>query len=264
MKSELMDLVFLSEKRKNLLLFLKSGPKSMDEIRDTLQASSTSILPQIKKLKEQNLVVQQDKTYELSSIGKVLVEKMQPLVNTMELFEDNFEYWAERDLQGIPPFLRRRIGELGKCKLIKPDLNRMFEFDPEFMENLFSSEHVLEILAYFHPDLTTICRELTKTRVEISLIMADSVLQRCIEDHREDLRNLLGLEYVKIFRYSGDLRIADLTVTDKFLMISLFPRDRNFDRESLISYDPSALKWGTDLFSYLLQNSTEFKEIPPE
>lgn len=262
--SELMDMVFLSEKRKNLLLFLKSGPKNMDEIRESLQVTSTSMLPQIKKLKEQNLVVQQDRDYELSAIGKVLVEKMEPLVFTMSLFEENFEYWVERDLQGIPPKLRKRIGELGNCKLIRPDLNRMFEFDPEFTDNLNKAQHILECIAYFHPALTSICREIADKGVEISLLLTEPVLQRCINDYREDLLHVLGLENVKVFRFSGDLRIAGLTVTDEALMLSLFPRNRHFDRESLVSYEPSALKWGTELFNQLLKNAEQITEIPKD
>ena len=85
-KLELIELIFLSDKRKQLLLFLKSGPKNMDEITEALQAASTSILPQIKKLKDMSLVVQVDKIYTLSPIGKVLVEKMQPLISTRNNF----------------------------------------------------------------------------------------------------------------------------------------------------------------------------------
>jgi predicted transcriptional regulator len=262
MKSELMDMVFLSEKRKNLLLFLKSGPKNMDEIKETLQVSSTSILPQIKKLKEQELVLQEDKTYELAPIGKVLAEKMEPIVSTLGLFEGNLEYWAERDLQGIPPGLRRRLWELRKCKMVRPDLDRMFEFDPEFMDNLNKAEQVFESIAYFHPTLISLCRDIANKGVEISLLVAEPVLQRCIDDYREDLLHFLSLENVKLFLYSGELRIASLTVTDDSMAFSLFPRERHFDRESLISYDPSSLKWGMELFNHLLKNAEQVTEIP--
>ena len=108
MQLELLELIFLSNRRKQLLLFLKDGPKNMDEIKGALDVTSTAILPQIKKLKEKSLVVQEEKSYRLSLIGKVLVEKMQPLVNIVDVFEDNFDYWAERDLQGIPPALDRK------------------------------------------------------------------------------------------------------------------------------------------------------------
>ncbi|WP_440956148.1 helix-turn-helix transcriptional regulator [Methanosarcina sp. Mfa9] len=262
MKSELMDMVFLSEKRKNLLLFLKSGPKNIDEIKEILQVSSTSILPQIKKLKEQKLVLQEDKTYELAPIGKVLVEKMEPIVSTLELFEENFEYWAERDLCGIPPELRKRLWELGKCKLIRPDLERMFEFDPEFMDNLNRADHIFESIAYFHPALITLCRDIANKGVEISLLVAEPVLQRCIDDYREDLLHFLSRENVTLFLYSGELRIASLTVTDDSMNLSLFSRKRHFDGESLVSYDSSSLKWGMELFKHLLKNAEQITEIP--
>jgi predicted transcriptional regulator len=262
---ELLELIFLSNRRKQLLLFLKDGPKNMDEIKGALDVTSTAILPQIKKLKEKSLVVQEEKSYRLSLIGKVLVEKMQPLVNIVDVFEDNFDYWAERDLQGIPPAFRKRLGELKKSKLIQPDLDRMFELDPEIVENISKSTRILECIAYFDPSLISICQELAKDGVEFSFLMSEPVFQRYSVDYLEDFRSMLSLENTKFFLYSGELRIANLTVTDRFVMISLFPKNqKHFDRESLISYDPSALKFGDELFDELLRNSTRISQIPNE
>ncbi|MFY9199515.1 MAG: helix-turn-helix transcriptional regulator [Methanosarcina flavescens] len=237
----------------------------MDEIKGALDVTSTAILPQIKKLKEKSLVVQEEKSYRLSLIGKVLVEKMQPLVNIVDVFEDNFDYWAERDLQGIPPAFRKRLGELKKSKLIQPDLDRMFELDPEIVENISKSTRILECIAYFDPSLISICQELAKDGVEFSFLMSEPVFQRYSVDYLEDFRSMLSLENTKFFLYSGELRIANLTVTDRFVMISLFPKNqKHFDRESLISYDPSALKFGDELFDELLRNSTRISQIPNE
>lgn len=263
MQLELLELIFLSDKRKQLLLFLKDGPKNIDEIKEALEVTSTAILPQIKKLKEKSLVVQEDKNYSLSLIGKVLVEKMQPLVSIIDVFEDNFDYWAERDFQGIPPSFRRRLGELGKCKLIQPDLDRMFELDPEIVENLSKSSSVLECVAYFDPSLISICQELARGGANLSFLMSGPVFEHYSKDYLEDLRDMLAFENVKFFLYSGELRIANLIVTDKFVMFSLFPKSqKHFDRESVISYEPSALKFGNELFDELLRNSTRITQIP--
>ncbi len=49
MSNSLLELIFLSEKRKNLLLFLKEGgPKNIEEIKTNLDTSAVAILPQIK------------------------------------------------------------------------------------------------------------------------------------------------------------------------------------------------------------------------
>lgn len=263
MQLELIEIIFLSEKRKQLLLFLANGPKNINEITESLQAPSTAILPQIKKLKEKSLVLQEGKSYTLSLIGKILVDKMKPLVSTMDVFEDNLEYWTERDLQGIPLSFRRRLGELGKCKLIQPDLDRMFELDPEIVDNLFKSKSILECISYFHPSLISLCQEFAENGVEVSFLMSESVFLRYSQDFIEDFRSILNLKNISFFLYTGELKIANLIVTDKFFMISLFLKNqKHFDMESLISYEPSALQFGNELFKELLKNSTRITDMP--
>jgi len=57
-KSSLLDTIFLPEKRKNLLLFLKEeGPKSSEEIKSVFDFPWKSMIPQIRKLMDWDLVV---------------------------------------------------------------------------------------------------------------------------------------------------------------------------------------------------------------
>ena len=58
MDKALIDLLFMSQKRKDLLLLLKNGGKTIEEIIDTLNVNPTGMLPQIKKLKDEHLVLQ--------------------------------------------------------------------------------------------------------------------------------------------------------------------------------------------------------------
>ena len=55
MESSLLDVLFLSEKRKNLLLLLLDGPKTIEEIKNTLDVRSSPIMTQIKILMKQDL-----------------------------------------------------------------------------------------------------------------------------------------------------------------------------------------------------------------
>jgi predicted transcriptional regulator len=72
MNPGLLDLILFSEKRKNFLLLLKEGPKDIEEVLERLQVPRTALLPQIKKLKEEELVIYEDGMYRLSAIGKLL------------------------------------------------------------------------------------------------------------------------------------------------------------------------------------------------
>lgn len=258
---KLTELVFLSDKRKKLLLFLKDKPRTMAEIQEHLCADPVSILPQIKRLKEGKLVVQKGHTYELSLMGTVIVDKMPPFLGTLEVFEENFDYWTKRNLEGIPPFLRKRIFELKNCRLILPDISHMFELNPEFVDRIRRSTHILGFASYFHPSFASLYPELAKKGVEISLMLTEPVIQRFKKDYKEELDAFLGFENVKVFIFPRDAKIADFTVTDNFFLLTLFSREKLFEHESLLSSESEALKWGTDLFSHMLKKAISVKEI---
>lgn len=260
-KIGLTELVFRSEKRTNLLLFLKEKPRNIDEIQEHLNLDPISILPQIKKLKDRNLILQKDRTYELSIIGKAIVDRMFPLVSTLEVLEDNFDYWSKRRLEGIPPFLRARIGELKNCKLIRPDASHMFELNSEVVECLKTSKQILSFISYFHPSFTSLYVTLAEKGINLSLVFTWSVLQRFKTDYREVLETLIEAETVKIFVFTGEPKLAGLTVTDRFFLFTVFPETKLFEHESLISSDPYALKWGTDLFFYLQNEAFQIKDL---
>lgn len=256
-KIGLMELVFRSEKRRSLLIFLKDGPRSIHEIQKYLCVDSVSILPHIKKLKDRKLVIQRDHTYELSIIGKAIVDKMPPLLNTLEVLEDNFDYWSRRSFEGIPPVLRSRIWELKNCKLIRPDLSHMFELDPEFVENLLLSRQVFGFSSYFHPSFISLYLEIAKKEAQISLMLTEPVLKRFKADYSEDFRTFIEFEHVNLSLFPKNPKLAGFTVTDRFFLLTILPQIKFFERESLFSSEPQALKWGTDLFSHLQKEAIQ-------
>lgn len=260
-KLGLTELVFRSEKRKIILLFLKDRPRSIDEILKYLSADSMAILPQIKKLKDRKLVLQYNHTYELSIIGKVIVDRMLPLLDTLEVLEDNFDYWSKRRLDGVPHILRGRIGELKNCKLIRPDMSHMFELNAEFVEKLLLSKQVFGFTSYFHPSFITLYLELAKKGVEISVLFTAPVLQRLKTDYKEAMKTLIEFEHVNFFLFPKEPKLAGFTVTDRFFLFTFFPEEKFFEHESLQSSEPEALKWGTDLFIYLQREAIKVKEV---
>lgn len=90
MRSTLITILLSSEKRTELLLLLKEKPRTIEEINNELDTNSVAILPQLKKLKENGLVIQQDRIYELSLLGRVIVQKMESLVKAFRQLENDY------------------------------------------------------------------------------------------------------------------------------------------------------------------------------
>jgi len=261
MKISLIDLAFLSEKRKDVLLLLEEGPKTGDEIKTALNVNSTSIMPQIKKLKEGRLIVQDEKsTYRLSDMGEIVVEKMEPLLDTVRVFEENYDYWTNHDFTAIPEYLLNRIDELGNYFMLEADLNRLFEVPEDFKNNLLESKHINMFLSYFNPLYIEIYSELARKEAEICLILTKPVFERMKKDYYKDLRSLLESKNTEIYICDKDVTLKDV-VTERFCSLVLFDKKGKFDHQRLMSFDESALKWCEELFLYYKKMSKRLERL---
>ncbi len=260
MKISLIDLAFLSEKRTNVLRLLEEGPKTSDEIKKDLNVSSTSIMPQIKKLREGHMIIQENDRYQLSEMGEIVVEKMEPLLNTVRVFEENYDYWVNHDLSAIPEDLLNRIEELGNYFLLEPDLNRLFEVPEDFKKNLLESRRVMIFLSYFHPLYLNLYSELARKGAEMYLILTEPVFKRMKEDYTENLQELLNSKNTEIYICDKKITLKNV-VTDRFCSLVLFDRKGKFDHQRLMSFDESALEWCEELFTHYKDMSMPLEKI---
>lgn len=261
MKISLIDLAFLSEKRKDVLLLLVEGPKTGDEIKTALNVNSTAIMPQIKKLKEGRLIIQDKKnTYRLSDMGEIVVEKMEPLLNTVRVFEENYEYWINHDFTAIPEHLLNRIDELGNYFMLEADLNRLFEIPEDFKKNLLESKHIKIFLSYFNPLHIEIYRELARKEAEICLVLTEPVFNRMKKDYYDDLKFLMESKNTEIYICHKNITLKNV-VTERFCSLVLFDNKGKYDHQRLMSFDKSALKWCEELFLYYKEMSMRLDKL---
>ena len=262
MENSLLGLIFLSEKRKRILLLLLEGPKDINTIKQTLKASATSVQPQIKMLREKHLVIQDRDLYRLSEIGKIIVEKMNPLLDTLSVLEENTDYWADRDISKIPPFLLRRIGELGHCITIEPQIEHMFEMIPDYVRNAEEAKKFEALISYFHPLFPSFYLGLAKKGTSVSLILPEPILRRWVEDdYREQTRQFLKMGNTKLLVCKDCEKTPNIVAADNFMGIALFPKNAAFNRKYLISFEPGALAWGKELYDYYEQSSEQIQNI---
>lgn len=261
MESNLLDLILLSDKRKNVLLLLLEGPKDIETLKKALNASATAVQPQVKKLKEQHLIVQEKNLYKLSDIGRVVVEKMKPLVDTLAVLEENTSYWAEREVNEIPHCLLQKISELGHCTIIEPQIDYMFELVPEYVKNVRMAKELRTAISYFHPLFPSFFLEIAEKGIPISLVIPEPILKRWVEDYREQTEQYLKKENAKLFVCMDCERIPAVAAADNFMAMALFPKSTVFDRKYVICFDPGARAWGKELYDYYEQRSKQIKNI---
>ncbi|MGV8077963.1 MAG: helix-turn-helix transcriptional regulator [Methanosarcina sp.] len=257
MDKALIDLLFMSQKRKELLLLLRSGGKTIEEIVNMLNVKSTGMLPQIKKLKEEHLVIQEDKEYRLTPLAEILVEKMEPLLDTLEVIEKNSHYWQERDLSDLPPFFLERLNELKFCSLAKPDPDNIFEPPAVFLENMKKSKNILAFSSIFHPIFSETFLDNEDNDSEISLIVTTKVYERLKNDFEKELKLYLSREKKKLFVCVEEIKIAMLIKTEFFMTADFLTSKGAFDQETIIGFEPASMKWAEDLIQYYRNRAQE-------
>lgn len=92
MNRPLLDVIFASERRKGVLLLLQNGPKQMEDILTSLDTTRQSLLPQVRVLEEHHLVSHFDDSYGLTTVGKLVAEKISPLIDTLKALDIDIDY----------------------------------------------------------------------------------------------------------------------------------------------------------------------------
>jgi predicted transcriptional regulator len=261
MELQLIDTIFFSDKRKNLLLLLKDGPKTIEEIKTELEVSSSPIMAQIRILLKDELIVQKKDKYELSVKGKLIVPKMEPLLSTFQVFDENHDYWARQNLRTLPPHLLDRIGELGTCKELVPERTHIFDYPPEIMDPLYRSKIIMEVSSFFRPGYPSLYLDLAKRNIQVSLILEKPIFEKLVLDHKKDVEEFLDLENTKLFTCDQRIELASSIITDRFISLSMVSKDGRYYNHEMISFEKSAFAWGKELFDYYKDLSEEIFQL---
>ncbi len=249
MQHELTDVVFRSQKRRDLLLLLGEEPRTMEEIKTLLDVSPTAILPQIKRLTDSDLVIQKNGSYELTDMGDQVFKKVQSLVNVLTLLErDN--YWIEHDLSGIPQYLLDRIGDLKDCKLVEADPSQIFEPSTELLNFFSSSRYLMVFSSFYRPEFLPLYTKLGRMESKVTLIFTESVLEKILHNYEKKIRKLATLQNTELFVCNDGVKLAELMVSDRGMMISLFDSNGRFYHNYMSCSEPEAVNWARELFEF--------------
>ncbi|MDD3248619.1 MAG: winged helix-turn-helix domain-containing protein [Methanosarcina sp.] len=262
MKQSLINLILFSNRRKELLFLLREEPKDIDTIKELLNVDAGAIQPHIKKMKDAHLILEEKKIYSLSEIGKIIVENMESLLNTIEIFEVNGDHWKTCDLTRIPDFLLERIDELGRCELLEPDAEHLFETPKDFLEEFLSSKEILTFVSYFHPEAPSLYADVAEKGTKQVLCMTENVIERLFSSFPEEADRLSKNKNFKMFVCRKPAPLSSIVVTDRFLALKLFENDGKFRDQMLIATGEKALGWGKELFWHLMKGAEPLEEKP--
>ncbi|WNY23805.1 hypothetical protein MmiHf6_11260 [Methanimicrococcus hongohii] len=260
--NSLIETVFFSEKRKAVLILLfEKGPLPIETIKSELDETSVSILPQIKVLIDNNLIIQNDGIYQLTHLGETVAEKVSPFIKNLQVLGINPKFWSEHDTSEIPENLFNRIQEIGEFEIIEIDLRTIYyEPNPKIREHISNANSIKTFITYYAPEYVLTYYERLMAGAPVSITTSDYIVNMA-KDYKTEINDLLQLDRAELNVCSADVKIAEITVTDKVLLMVLYSTAGNLDYDFLAAESPGAVQWGNELYDYLRSRSVNRKEI---
>ncbi|MDW7733533.1 MAG: winged helix-turn-helix domain-containing protein [Methanolobus sp.] len=261
MRKPLLDVLFMSEKRKNVLLLLQDGMKETKTLLQSLKTTRQALLPQIRILEDSKLIEHLDDTYKLTTIGQLVVEEMDKIVGIVEVLDIDIDYWGERQLDFIPPYLLKRLRELDSCKVIIPGMTELHEINREFFDKSNESVEVTKVTAFLYPNFAAIYSEWIKNGLDISLIVSEELFEKIKRDHVGEFKMYLDSGKMKLFVYPDEIRFLSFGYNDHCTYFRLLRKTGEYDSKELLCCNPGAVGWCKELCEYYKERSIPITDL---
>ncbi len=261
MGKKITDVLLASDKRKNVLLLLQEGQMEMKALLELLDTSRPALLPQIKILRENHLISKSQDTYELTQIGKLIVEQMVSFLATADMFGGNYEYFGTHFINFIPPLLLNKLSNIGKCEIIDMPMEDFYDTDKDFFGKALESHVWLEITSALHPGFNDFYVQMTDHVTEVSVIMTQEVYKKAKQEYYDDFKELINLDLISLYLYPESPGFTSFTVAGQSIKFRLFTLENVSDNKSISFSGPAALEWGKELFDYYRRQSVPIIEI---
>ncbi|WP_094228779.1 helix-turn-helix transcriptional regulator [Methanolobus psychrotolerans] len=261
MKKPIVEVLLASEKRRNVLLLLLDGPKEMEILVKSLKTNRTALLPQLRILKESHLITKDADTYQLTTIGKLIVEEMIVFLRTTDMFGENRDYLGTHFIDFIPTYLLKKLPQLGSCNVIDIPIGDFFDSDTDFLEKAITSKYMLQITSTLHPMFHEFYAEVIEQGVDVSVIMSPEVYEKIKHEYYDDFKELIDINLISFYVYPKSLEFVSFILADQCINFRLFTQEGKSDNKKMLICSPAALEWGKELFEYYRRQSTPIIEI---
>ncbi|WMW23198.1 winged helix-turn-helix domain-containing protein [Methanolobus mangrovi] len=233
----------------------------MDALLKSLKTTRQALLPQMKILEEHYLVIHYNDTYELTTIGNLIIGEMMPLLDTVDLFENDIDYWGTHNLSFIPPHLLQCIDKLRKCKVITPHHVDMYKLNEEILETSPISKSHYGIVTFYHPLFLQFISNLISNNVKVHMIVPQSVIDKFETEQSSQFEKIMLSELVHFSVYPEDMGFLGMACNDHYFMMRILKSNGEHDTRYILCNDRAVLEWGKELFEHYQKDSTPITDI---
>jgi predicted transcriptional regulator len=249
--------IYSSRLKIQILLTLLNNNASLSQLREVTGSTSQALIPKIRSLEKQGLIIAVNYEYCMTPLGGVVAKNVEGFVQLIGGINQHYTFLTDHDLSDLPVTFLSRIGDLYDSEPKQDTTTDMFYVYSHYLEILKDATYIHGISSVASPGLAQFIAEKVVTGIPVELIVNNEVIGLLTkEPYASNMQGLLEHPNFSVCVTSEKLRVG-LTVTDKYLSLGLFKKDTNLYDSStdLFSSDPRAVEWGESLFRHYKERS---------
>ncbi|MDD2666748.1 MAG: winged helix-turn-helix domain-containing protein [Methanocellales archaeon] len=255
----MLRLAACSDLRSGILVSLKKGKKPLSELRDEMEASSTTAIHALRELEKGKFIFQDEaKDYVLTKIGEIVALKLLDFLEAIDVLEKYEGFWRTHDLSDIPEHLLERIGALRNSSMVEAPAADVLQVFTSFVDILRNAKEIRGVTSMSIPDFGPLFKELTiEKNIDVELIISEEVLGGIDQEILKEIFSEKSSK-LKLYVMKKDLKVA-FTVTDSLLSLGLFNFDGTYDwNKDIVDSTKEGIEWGWELFEWYRKRSNKF------
>lgn len=256
-KNDLFHLILSSELRRNILYYIEGGPRTLSQLKSHFEIGPSQMSSKIHELLEYDLIAADNKTYRLTTTGKVVLNSYRPFASTVEVIDRFGDYWKSHDMSSLPPEFLSRIGEMHNSWYVEDDIYDMNRTRNLMMEIALKAKYIKGVSSVFDESIVRGLQYIGTKGVPISMVLTETVYQKLQTECPDLVEEISKGDHLTTYVTDCDLR-SPFIVTDTHMYFSLYYENGKLDMNSnLVSEDEAAKTWGNDLFEYYQKRSVK-------
>jgi len=85
---------------------------------------------------------------------------------------------------------------------------------------------------------------------EVTLIFTESVLEKILHNYEKKITKFATMQNTELFVCNDGVKLAELIVSDRGMMLSLFDRNGRFYHDYIYCSESQAINWAAELFEF--------------
>jgi predicted transcriptional regulator len=244
--------VYSSRLKVQILLALLNSRSSLSELRKITGSTSQALIPKIRSLECQMLILSENYLFSLTPLGRAVADNIANYVHIMAGIDQHQEFWRTHDLSGLPDECLMKIGDLRNSEVELDTRFDIMHVYSHFLKMVRDGEYIHGISSIMSPGIAEVVASRIMGGTDVELVINDEVLSTLRkEPYSTKVKRLAKFPNFKVFLWEGPLRLG-IAVTNEHLSLGFYHHNSDcYDSSSdLFSRDPLAIAWGERVFGY--------------